>query len=108
MDVPIARLCSRFCVESIIAFSLAWKLYGVAFTPIRLVVPWLMWSAVLLVIGFALDRNKARYSHGPYLAGYVLAIYALAYSTAIRLTNIYALAITILLALISYLVVHFG
>ena len=93
---------------SIIAFSLAWKLYGVAFTPIRLVVPWLMWSAVLLVIGFALDRNKARYSHGPYLAGYVLAIYALACSTAIRLTNIYALAITILLALISYLVVHFG
>ncbi|HSG41869.1 MAG TPA: hypothetical protein VLA72_01830, partial [Anaerolineales bacterium] len=45
---------------------------------------------------------------GPYLGGCVLMIYALTLSTAVRLTNIYALAITILLATGSYLLVHFG
>jgi len=93
---------------SIIPFTMAWKLYGIVFTPILLVVPWLMWSAILLLIGFALEKNKVRYSHGPYLAGYLLAAYALAVSTTHRLTNIYALAITISLALISYIIVHYG
>lgn len=32
----------------------------------------------LLGVGFALDRAKVRYAHGPYLAGYVLAGFALA------------------------------
>jgi hypothetical protein len=93
---------------SIIPFTMAWKLYGIALTPISLVVPWLIWSALLLVIGFALDKNKVRYAHGPYLAGYMLAAYALAVSTPDRLSNIYALGITILLAVISYIVLHFG
>ena len=93
---------------SISAFSMAWQAYGIEFTPIILVLPWLAWSAILLAVGFALDRNKVRYSHGPYLAGYTLILYALALSTSVRLTNIYALVITILLTLISYLLVHFG
>jgi len=93
---------------SISAFSMAWQAYGVELTPIILVVPWLMWSAVLLLIGYALDKNQTRYSHGPYLGGYALMVYALALSTTVRLTNIYALAITIILAIASYLVVHFG
>ncbi|HSO14069.1 MAG TPA: hypothetical protein VLT51_16960 [Anaerolineales bacterium] len=93
---------------SIGAFSMAWQAYGVEFTPIILIVPWLMWSAVLLAIGYVLDKNKARYSHGPYLGGYALMTYALILSTSVRLTNIYALALSILLAIASYLVVHFG
>ncbi|HLF74225.1 MAG TPA: hypothetical protein VI524_07765, partial [Anaerolineales bacterium] len=93
---------------SISAFSMAWQLYGIAFTPVLLVVPWLILSAILLIAGFALDENKVRYSHGPYLAGYALMFYALARSAEIRVTNIYALAITILLALCSHLLVHFG
>jgi len=93
---------------SVIAFTITWKQHGIALTPIQLIIPWLIWSAVLLVIGFALDKNKVRYSHGLYLTGYVLAAYALASSTSDRLSNIYALAITIVLALISYIVVHLG
>ncbi len=93
---------------SIVPFTVAWNIYGFKFTPSSLVIPWLIGSAVLLTIGFALDKNKTRYSHGPYFAGYALAIFALSNSTSTRLTNIYALAITISLALISYLVVHFG
>lgn len=93
---------------SISAFSMAWQYYGIALIPINLVVPWLIWSAILLVIGYTLDKNIIRYSHGLYLAGYALMLYALARSTDARITNIYALAITILLALLSYLVLHFG
>jgi len=93
---------------SIIPFTLSWKIYSITFTPLLLVIPWLAWATVLLVIGFALDKNKTRYSHGPYLAGYVLAIFALIHSTPDRLTNIYALGITIPLVLVSYLVVHYG
>ncbi|MBI5823464.1 MAG: hypothetical protein HZB18_05500 [Chloroflexi bacterium] len=93
---------------SIIPFTMAWKIFGITFTPIRFVVPWLIWSTVLLAIGFALDRNKTRYSHGPYFAGYALAAYALTRSVPDRVSNIYALAIIITLALISHLLVHFG
>ena len=93
---------------SISAFSMMWQAYGVEFTPIILIVPWLIWSAILLVVGYTLDKNQTRYAHGPYLGAYALMIYALALSTAIRLTNIYALGITVLLAIASYLIVHFG
>ncbi|HSG45019.1 MAG TPA: hypothetical protein VLA72_17870 [Anaerolineales bacterium] len=93
---------------SIIAFTMAWKVYGVAFTPVRLVIPWFIWSAVLLFIGFALDKNKTRYSHGPYLGAYALTTYALIRSTENNLTNIYALVITIMFALASHLVIHYG
>ena len=93
---------------SISVFSMAWQTYGPELTPIMLILPWLAWSAVLLVIGFLLDKAKVRYAHGPYLAGYALMLYALALSTQIRLTNIYALAIAISLTVSSYLLVHFG
>ena len=93
---------------SISAFSLTWQAYGVELTPVLLIIPWLAWSAILIGIGFLLDKREVRYSHGPYFAGYTLMVYALVLSFQIRVTNIYALAITILLSLISYLIVHFG
>jgi len=93
---------------SISAFSMAWQAYGIEFTPIILIIPWLMWAAILLVIGYALDRKQIRYSHAPYLGAYVLMVYALVLSASVRLTNLYALAGTILMAIASYLVVHFG
>jgi hypothetical protein len=93
---------------SIIPFTVAWNSYGLKFTPISLVIPWLIWSTILLTVGFVLDKIKVRYAHGPYLAGYTLAIFTLANSAVTRLTNIYALAITILLAVASHLLVHFG
>jgi hypothetical protein len=93
---------------SIIPFTVAWNIYGFKFTPNSLVIPWLIWTTLLLTVGFALDKVKVRYSHGLYLAGYALAIFALINSVPTRLTNIYALAITIILAVISHLAVHFG
>jgi hypothetical protein len=93
---------------SIIPVTIAWRTYGFAFSYLEFVIPWLLWATVLIGIGFALDKNKVRYSHGPYFAGYILSGYALAVSTTHRLTNIYALAITIALALVSYIAVHYG
>ena len=93
---------------SIIPFTVAWKLYGPSFTSLPLVIPWLIWASVLLFIGFWLDKNKIRYAHGPYLAGYALTVFALISSISDRLSNIYALAITIFLYTISFLVIHFG
>jgi hypothetical protein len=93
---------------SIIPFTIGWRTYGFAFAYLQFVVPWLLWSTVLISIGFALDKKKVRYSHGPFFAGYLLAGYALTVSTAHRITNIYALAITIALALISHIAVHYG
>ncbi|MEP7134399.1 MAG: hypothetical protein ABI904_05655 [Chloroflexota bacterium] len=93
---------------SILPFTIAWRIYGFKFTYLEFVIPWLLWATVLIAIGFALDKSKVRYSHGPYFAGYVLSGYALAVSTTHRITNIYALAITITLALISYITVHYG
>ncbi|HUE99283.1 MAG TPA: hypothetical protein VMN99_08500 [Anaerolineales bacterium] len=93
---------------SIVPFTIGWRTYGVVFTTLPLVVPWLIWATVLLAVGFTLDKNKTRYSHAAYLTGYALAVFALAYSISHRVSNIYALALTIVLALVSYLVVHIG
>jgi len=93
---------------SIIPVTIAWRTYGFTFTYLQFVIPWLLWSTILIAVGFALDKSKVRYSHGPYVAGYLLSGYALAVSTTHRITNIYALAITIALALISYIAVHYG
>ena len=93
---------------SISVFSIAWKFYGDVSTSIMFVMPWLVWSAILLLVGYTLDKNKVRYSHGPYLAGYALMSFALEVSTQSRLINIYALAVTILFALLSHIIVHFG
>jgi hypothetical protein len=73
-----------------------------------LVLPWLIWSGILLLIGYALDKNIVRYAHGPYLAGYALMLYALTRSAEESITNIYSLAITISLMLLSHLLVHTG
>ena len=93
---------------SIVPFTIAWRTYGFTFTYLEFVIPWLLWATVLVAIGFALDKNKVRYSHGPYFTGYMLSGYALAVSTTHRVTNIYALAITIALALVSYIAIHYG
>ncbi|MBI5964277.1 MAG: hypothetical protein HY863_12435 [Chloroflexi bacterium] len=93
---------------SFFPYTLAWITYNPALATFKFALPWLGLAAVLLLIGYALDKNKVRYSQGPYLAGYVLALFALTFSALDRLTNIYVLSGTIILAVISYLLVHFG
>jgi hypothetical protein len=93
---------------SFFPYTLAWIVYRPAITQAQFAWPWVGWAAVLLAVGFALDRTKGRYSHGPYLAGYVLAGFALVWSVPERLANLYTLAGAILLALVSQVLVHSG
>lgn len=93
---------------SVIPFTLIWKLYGPSFSEQTLVIPWLIWASILLLLGFWLDNNKIRYAHGLYSAGYALVIFALGSSISDRLSNIYALGVTVFLGTVSYLIVHYG
>lgn len=93
---------------SVIPFTLIWKLYGPSFSELTLVIPWLIWASILLLLGFWLDNNKIRYAHGLYSAGYALVIFALGRSISDRLSNIYALGVTVFLGTVSYLIVHYG
>jgi hypothetical protein len=96
---------------SFLPYTLAWIVYDPAFaqvTQARFAWIWTGWAAVLLVVGFALDRQETvRYAHGPYLTGYVLAGFALAWSAPERLVNLYILAADIGLALASHALVHY-
>ncbi|MCP4536760.1 MAG: hypothetical protein GY832_06405 [Chloroflexi bacterium] len=97
---------------SVFPYTLAWIVYDrAAFTQVshpRFAWIWTGWAAVLLVIGFVLDRErKVRYAHGPYLVAYTLAGFALAWSARDRLVNVYTLAAAIGLALISQVLVHY-
>ena len=73
---------------SFFPYTLAWIVFDSAFAQVaqpRFSWIWTGWAAVLLVVGFVLDRErKVRYAHGPYLAGYVLAGFALARSAPDR------------------------
>ena len=93
---------------SFVPYTLTWIVYDPSLATFDFALRWLGLTSALLVIGLVLDNYKVRYAHGPYLTGYVLAIFALAVSTADRLTNIYTLMVMILLAVLSYLLVHFG
>ncbi len=93
---------------SFFPYTLAWMAYNPELATFKFAFPWLGLSTVLLLIGYALDKNKVRYSQGPYLTGYIFAIFALAFSALDRLTNIYVLSGTIILAVTSFLLVHFG
>jgi hypothetical protein len=87
-------------------YTLAWITYS-RLSSAELALPWMGLATFLLAAGFLLDRSSERYSHGPYLAGYLLAILALLWSTPYRLENLYVLGWSVLLALGSQLLVHF-
>ncbi|MCP4515313.1 MAG: hypothetical protein GY824_08820, partial [Delftia sp.] len=91
---------------SFFPYTLAWIVFGPPLAPTQFAWPWTGWAALLLALGFALDRVHVRYAHGPYLAGYVLAGFALAWSVPERLTNLYTLAADIGLALALHVLMH--
>jgi hypothetical protein len=71
---------------------------------------WMAWAVVLLLVGYLLDHIpslKARLAHGPTLAGMVLAGLALAFSTGDRLENLATLGLCILVALASFIALHY-
>lgn len=86
--------------------TLTWRWLFPATPPVRYAWVWMGWATVLLLGGAGLDQLKDRYAHGPYLAGYLLAGLSLAWSLNDRLTLIYSLGSTILLAIGSQLWIH--
>jgi hypothetical protein len=93
---------------SFFPYTLAWMGYGPSLTSSQFSWVWMGLSLALLVIGFSLDRSKERYAHGPYLVGYALSVFALAWSTGDRHTHLYTLGAFLLLSALSQVVVHRG
>jgi hypothetical protein len=91
---------------SFFPYTLAWMGYGPALTSSQYSWVWMGLSLVLFAVGFSLDRSKERYAHGPYLVGYTLGAFALAWSTGDRHTHLYTLGTFLLLSAISQVVVH--
>jgi hypothetical protein len=95
-------------VLSFFPYTLAWIRYVPSFTVPQMAWAWTGLAAILLVAGYALDRTKERYAHGPYLVGYLLGLLAIGWSVPERLANIYTLSAWLVLLIASQLVVHLG
>ena len=95
---------------SFVPYTLAWIRFAPTLPAAQFALPWVGLATVLLVVGFALDRKQVRYAHGPYLAGYALAGFALMWSALAqdRVVNLYTLAAVIALALVSHALAHYG
>jgi hypothetical protein len=93
---------------SFFPYTLAWMGYGPALSSSQFSWVWMGLSLVWLAVGFFLDRTKERYAHGPYLVGYTLGAFALAWSTGDRHTHLYTLGAFLLLSVLSHVVVHKG
>ena len=93
---------------SFFPYTLAWIRFGPPLSSVQLALVWVGLAAAMLGIGFALDRARTRYAHGPYLFGYILAGFALVWSTPDRVVNIYTLGAAIVIALASHAVAHYG
>ena len=91
---------------SFFPYTLAWLAFNPILPTSRFAWVWLGWAMFLLVVGYALDRNKIRYSHGPYVVGYLLAGFALFWSIPDRLANLYALTAVIIIGIVSQILVH--
>ncbi|MBW8009641.1 MAG: hypothetical protein FVQ83_00175 [Chloroflexi bacterium] len=84
------------------------EVFSQALTSVQFAWLWTGWAAILMGAGFALDKLKVRYAHGPYLFGYILSAFALGWSLADRLVNIYTLGVLVVLWLGSHILVHYG
>jgi hypothetical protein len=93
---------------SIVPYTLIWARFGPTLTWPQFSWVWMGWAAVLLGIGFALDRAKIRYAHGPYLTGYALITFALIWSAADLEANLYTLGTALILTAASHTLMHLG
>ncbi|MGC1377987.1 MAG: hypothetical protein WA821_17270, partial [Anaerolineales bacterium] len=95
---------------SILLFTSILLVIVPAMTTRIMVIAWAIWAAVLLLIGFLLDRRtqgSARHAHGPYLAGYALATFSLLVSIQERGLTIIVLGLCILFAIASAVAAHY-
>ncbi len=102
-------------LASVLAFfpyTLAWDLYSPPATYPQYAWIWMGLAAILLLVGYLLDRGwqaklHERYAHGAYFVGYVLIVVSIFRSAPDYLSSLYTLAGAILLALISQVLVHY-
>ena len=93
---------------SFFPFTLAWIVYAPILKGTQFAWAWIGFATILLIAGFSLDKQKVRYAHAPYLAGYMLAGFSLAWSAPDRLVNVYTLAAVFVLMVVSHIAVHKG
>ncbi len=93
---------------SFFPFTSAWIVYAPILKSVQFAWAWIGLTTILLIAGFSLDNLKIRYAHAPYLAGYLLAGFSLAWSAADRLVNIYTLAAVLVLMVVSHIAMHKG
>ena len=101
-------------VASILAFfpyTFAWDLYNPVSTYPRYAWIWVGLAAILLFVGYLLDRGRqvqghARYAHGPYFVGYALIAVSIFQSAPEYLVSLYTLGSAILLASLSQILAH--
>lgn len=89
-------------------YTSAWIVYGPNLKNVQFAWVWTGLAAIFLVAGFALDKSRVRYAHAPYLAGYLLAAFAITWSTSDRLVNLQTLAAVLVLMVLSQLTAHSG
>ncbi len=93
---------------SFFPFALAFLTYAPAAMQTRAGWAWLGWAVVLLLLGYALDRNGVRYAHGVYLTGYALCGVALWWSRGDQAVLLVTLAGVLLVALAGQFLVQLG
>ncbi|MBE9525227.1 MAG: hypothetical protein IMY76_09010 [Chloroflexi bacterium] len=93
---------------SFFPFTSAWIVYAPLLKIPQFAWVWIGLTTILLIAGFSLDKQKIRYAHAPYLAGYLLAGFSLAWSALDRLVNIYTLGAVFVLMVVSQFAVYKG
>lgn len=89
-------------------YTSAWIVYAPSLKSVQFAWVWTGLAAVFLIAGFALDEFRIRYAHAPYLVGYLLAGFSLAWSTSDRLVNLHSLTALLVLMVLSQLTAHSG
>lgn len=97
-----------FAALTLIFIGYPYSLTGRALTAPEFGLVWSGLGLAYLVAGFLLDRNRVRYSHALYLGGYGLFGWSLIWSIPDRLISTLVLALAVVAALASHVLLHFN
>lgn len=101
-------------VEPVVAFFLvtlffnaySQQLFGTKLSLAQYGIVWVVLGAVHVTLAALLDFHPRRYARGLYVGGYALTVLAVLWTVVDRMSNLYALGLAILLAIISQVLVH--
>jgi len=84
------------------------RFFGQALTPAQFGLVWSALAITQLLVAVGLDRNKVRYSHGLYVGGYALTVFAVVWTLADRGILLWTLGLGIAVAISSAALAHFN